>query len=109
MFSYPEGTTATNFAFPDHIPDFLDEVVAAANVDVTEACGGNVQCVFDASQTGDLNIGRETMKINEANVVNRQEASELILVTLFSMMGTKKAGNFTGVSEFLELSFIVCA
>ncbi len=52
-------------------------MVATANVDVLTACGNSVECIFDASQTGNLDIGLETMAINVANVVNRQEASEL--------------------------------
>ncbi|XP_064385443.1 uncharacterized protein LOC135334236 isoform X4 [Halichondria panicea] len=74
VFTYPEGNTALDFAFPDHIPQFLDEVVATASVNVLTACGDSVQCIFDASQTGDISIGLETMIINVANVDYRQEA-----------------------------------
>ena len=80
MFTYPEGNTALDFAFPDHIPQFLDEVVATASVNVLTACGDSVQCIFDASQTGDISIGLETMIINVANVDYRQEASTLMRI-----------------------------
>ena len=80
VFTYPEGNTALDFAFPDHIPQFLDEVVATASVNVLTACGDSVQCIFDASQTGNISIGLETMIINVANVDYRQEASTLMRI-----------------------------
>ncbi len=77
VFTYPEGNTALDFAFPDHTPEFLNDVVATASVEVLTACGDSVQCIFDTSQTGDISIGLETKLINEANVAYRQQASRL--------------------------------
>ena len=79
LFTYPEGTSAEDYAHPDHVPEFLDEVISTATVEVLSACGDSVQCIYDASQTGDINIGLETMVTNEANVVYRQEASKSLM------------------------------
>ena len=62
--------SADDFSMPDHIPAFVDEVVAGASMEVIGSCGGNERCIFDASQTGDLNIGLTTMKIDETNKEN---------------------------------------
>ncbi|XP_064385332.1 uncharacterized protein LOC135334155 isoform X5 [Halichondria panicea] len=61
LFTYPEGLTAADFAVLDHDPPYLDEVVASASAEVLQACGNNVECIFDSMETGDINIGLETM------------------------------------------------
>ena len=71
--------SAENFTHHYHVPEFLDEVVSTATVEVLTACGDSVQCVFDASQTGDISIGLETMVTSEVNTENRLEASEFYL------------------------------
>ena len=76
LFKYPEGMSAEDFAHPEHIPEFLDEVVSTASIEVLTACGDSVQCIYDASQTGDISIGLETMVTSEVNVEYRQEASK---------------------------------
>ncbi len=97
MFTYPEGITALDFAFPDHIPEFLDEVVNTASVEVLTACGDSVQCIFDASQTGDITIGLETMVINEVNVDYRQEASRWMVDEDCVDSSRSEIINFVGV------------
>lgn len=57
--------SATDFSFPDHIPLSLDEVVAGATQEVQDACQGNVKCIFDATQTGNMDIGLNTMQTEE--------------------------------------------
>ncbi len=63
LFTYPEGLTTEDFAVLDHDPPYLDEVVANASAEVRQMCGDNVECIFDSIETGDINIGVETMTI----------------------------------------------
>ena len=67
LFTYPYGLTAANFSFPDHMPRFLDEVVANASADIIALCGDNAECIFDATETGDTNIGLESLSTNQEN------------------------------------------
>ena len=71
-FTYPPGMTARDFSFPGHVPDFLDEVLAGASQEVMDECGSDSMCVFDATQTGDLAIGIETMTRIETDILNRE-------------------------------------
>ncbi|XP_064385849.1 mucin-like protein [Halichondria panicea] len=61
LFTYPDGMTAADFAVLDHDPPYLDEVVANASAEVLKMCGDNVECIFDSIETGDINIGLETV------------------------------------------------
>ena len=83
LFTYPEGMGPGNFSHPDHIPAFLDEVVANASPEVLAACGNNTECIFDASETGDISIGLETMATNNMNNDDQEQASKLYM--LFSV------------------------
>ena len=67
-----------NFSHPDHIPAFLDEVVANASPEVLAACGNNTECIFDASQTGDISIGLETMAIDDNSKKDQAIAGEIM-------------------------------
>ena len=49
----------------------MDEVVANASEEVLEACGDNVECIFDASQTGNISIGLETRQVEENNQMDQ--------------------------------------
>ena len=76
LFTYPTGLTAANYSFPNHMPDFVDEVTARASSDVQEQCGGNTRCIFDATQTGNLEIGINTMVTDEINEEDQMIASQ---------------------------------
>ena len=77
LFTYPAGLGPGNFSHPYHIPAFLDEVVANASPEVLAACGNNTECIFDASETGDISIGLETMATNDINTNDQEQASKL--------------------------------
>lgn len=77
LFTYPPGTSAADFSFPDHIPLSVDEVVAGATEEVRESCEGNIKCIFDATQTGNMEIGLNTMQTEEVNMEDRMIACEL--------------------------------
>ena len=78
LFTYPEGMTAADYAMPDHDPPYLDEVVAAASAAILLVCGDNVECIFDSMETGDTNIGLETM-----NMISTIDEDEKLTCTLF--------------------------
>ena len=52
---------------PDHIPPFLDEIMAnlEGNSTLTDVCGSNTQCLFDFGQTGNEAVGMATMNFME--------------------------------------------
>ena len=41
--------------------------MANATQAVLDVCGSNVRCIFDASQTGNLEIGMDTMQTDATN------------------------------------------
>lgn len=76
LFQYPAGQTADDYAHPDHVPVFLQDIVNGADPQVVAACGSDSLCIFDAVQTGNTSIGIATMNTNQDNTVAYQEASE---------------------------------
>ncbi len=77
LFSYPNGLNSSHFFHPDHMPSFVDEVVENASEEVLEACGDNIECIYDASQTGDISIGLETMIADTENQMDEAISGEL--------------------------------
>ena len=57
----------STFSDPNHIPPFLDEIMAnlEGNRTLTDACGNNTQCLFDFGQTGSEAIGMATMEFTQ--------------------------------------------
>ena len=49
------------------MPRFLDEVLDNASDDIKSMCGNNAECIFDATETGNTNIGLETLNTNQNN------------------------------------------
>lgn len=81
LFTYPQGMSAANFSFPNHIPLSLDDVVAGASQEVRDSCQGDVKCIFDATQTGNLEIGLNTMQTENVFVEDQMIACKLFVVT----------------------------
>ncbi len=78
LFTYPEDMTAADYAVLDHDPPYLDEVVAAASAAILLVCGDNVECTFDSMETGDTDIGLETM--NMISTIDRDEELTCMLL-----------------------------
>lgn len=74
LFTYPEGFSVTSFSDPNHMPRFLDEVVRNATDEVISRCGDNPECIFDATETGNVDIGLETLQTNQDNVNDQMVA-----------------------------------
>lgn len=73
MFTYPANQSFEDFNFPNHIPNFLNDVVANASDAIIQQCGGDARCIFDASQTGSIEIGLNTMEFDMGNVIDREQ------------------------------------
>ena len=71
LFTYPPGMGPEDFSFPNHVPLFLDEVVAGASQDIMDDCDGDSMCIFDAIQTGNTAIGLMTKTLIETDIENR--------------------------------------
>ena len=80
LFTYPEGLTTEDFAVRDHDPPYLDEVVATASAEVLQMCGDNVECIFDSIETGDINIGLETVTM--ISIIDEDEKLACTLIHL---------------------------
>lgn len=76
LFTYPNGTSFSDYYFPDFVPPYLQEVVNNAPPDIVNMCSGNQQCIFDAVETGDNNIGMGTSNVMDSNNMDVSQASE---------------------------------
>ena len=76
LFTYPVGTTYADYDFPDHIPPYLGEVVANAPQDIVNICNNNEQCIFDAVQTNNPEIGAGTLSTIENNNMDIMQTSK---------------------------------
>ena len=67
IFTYPSGQNARDFSNPSHMPPFLDEIMSSleGNSTLVNICGSNTQCLFDIDQTGDANVGMDTLQFEE--------------------------------------------
>ena len=56
------------------MPAFLEDILRDANnSDIIQQCGNNAECIFDATQTGNIEIGLNTMQFDATNIENREE------------------------------------
>jgi hypothetical protein len=76
LFTYPEGFSVANFSDPDRMTAFLDEVLDSASNETRALCGNNPECIFDATETGNMEIGLETLQTNQENINDQIVACE---------------------------------
>jgi len=76
IFTYEPGENMTKFSDPNHVPPFLDEISSSLmeNSTLTDVCGDNVECLFDFSQTGDIEVGMVAMAVENETAIEMQEA-----------------------------------
>ena len=43
----------------------------SASEEVLDVCGDNLECIYDAAQTGDISIGLETMQADADNKIDQ--------------------------------------
>ena len=88
LFTYPVGTSFSDFYFPNHIAPLLSDVVASAPDSIATMCNSNPQCIFDAVQTGDPDIGTGTLNTieNNNNDVMIASKSDSVLLCIVVMV-----------------------
>ena len=66
LFTYPEGKTAADYAFPNHRPIFMEEIpLTAYSPELREFCKDDRRCLFDADQTGTWQVGKQGLDLEE--------------------------------------------
>lgn len=58
------------------MPTFID--TSTANQTVIEACGNNTACIIDASLTGNISVGQNTLNVNNVNVAEMNELGKYV-------------------------------
>ncbi len=66
------------FSDPNHMPVFLDAVVANASREVLGLCGEDAACIFDFTQTGSEEIAMATMQTNANNTLDLEQIGKWI-------------------------------
>ena len=72
--------SAESFSHPEHEPVFLDEVIDSASDEILQLCGDNAECIFDAIQTGNNEIGLNTLETDNNTVNDQMIAGNNIIV-----------------------------
>ena len=89
IFTYASGQNVDTFSDPNHEPPFLDEIRAnlEGNNTLFQVCGDNLQCLFDVGQTGDENVGMDTLQfeeqVEEQVIMSGMIYSDYYLVNLY--------------------------
>ena len=80
---YQVGESVGTFSNPDHIPPFLDELLSSlmSNSTLTDVCGGNVECLFDFDQTGDVEVGIAAIAVENETATEMQDACKLKFIS----------------------------
>ena len=76
IFTYEMGDDVDTFSVPNHVPPFLDEIRSdlMGNSTLTDVCGDNLECLFDFSQTGDVEVGMAAMAVENETAIEMQES-----------------------------------
>ena len=89
IFTYEDDESFATFAMPNHMPVFLDELLAnlteAQRDEVVEACGEDPSCQFDLLETSNPALAQNSLEVNMENLETQAIASKnLILLCLKS-------------------------
>ena len=82
LFYYPDGESPLDFHDPSWVPAFSSDVLDSADDAVIDSCTPEgatqpvEQCVFDAEQTNNINIGMATLNTLNDNNLAMAESSE---------------------------------
>lgn len=79
IFTYDVGKNIQYFSDPNHVPPFLDEMLLdlMRNSTLTDICGDNVECLFDFTQTGEVEVGMAAIAVENQMAAEKQEICEL--------------------------------
>ena len=88
IFTYGLNENVAAFSNPDHVPPFLDEIISnlERNSTLTEMCGNNLQCLFDLDQTGDVNVGMDTLQFEEETMKQVSMLGKTVLHTAVNVL-----------------------
>ena len=66
---------------PNHVPPFMDDLlpILLENETLVEVCGDNVECLFDFSETGDVEIAIYTLAVENEAVIKSISACKYSL------------------------------
>ncbi|CAH1226370.1 HMCN1 [Branchiostoma lanceolatum] len=68
LFFYKDGEDVSTFTSPDYQPKYTDELVFSdpeLETKAREICGNDTECLFDVSQTGDIEVAVITVEGKE--------------------------------------------
>ncbi|XP_065193831.1 mucin-like protein [Sycon ciliatum] len=78
LFTYPPGLGPDDFAFPNFVPVFSDNLTISD--EARAACGGNTACLFDAAATGNVMVGMQSRDTDD--MLNTQLSISLNIAPL---------------------------
>ena len=78
LFTYPNGQSFADFSNESHVPIFLSDIDTALREEGARICGGSdrIQCIFDYSQTRNMELAIDTQSTMEENELGRRIESE---------------------------------
>ena len=66
------------------MPTFLNQVLDTASNDTRALCGNNNECIFDATETGSMDIGLETLQTSQDNNNDQMIACKFWSITIYN-------------------------
>ena len=78
LFTYSNGQSFADFSNESHVPIFLSDIDPALREEGARICGGSdrIQCIFDYSQTRNMELAMDTQSTMEENELGRRIESE---------------------------------
>ena len=64
------------------MPMFLDEVLDSASNEIRDLCGNDNECIFDVTETGNMEIGLETLQTSQDNNNDQMIACKFWSITI---------------------------
>ena len=62
---------------PSFFPAFVSDLIGNASAEIREACGNDEQCIYDALQTGNVEVGLTTLQIQQNTTNEVEQLSEM--------------------------------
>ena len=82
LFFYRDGESTASLARPDHVPLFADELnISSLSQEIRDACGTNLECIFDAVETGSIAFGQQTSQEQETFVATEANVGKHYILT----------------------------
>ena len=85
LFLYGAGVSTSNYSNPAFVPSLKSDIVASAPDVITTYCGGNPECIFDYTVSGNQDVANATLQTNLAFTEQENQACMLVLLTIILM------------------------